>query len=772
MVSKSGASKKTYSLFENHDNRENFSLLIKLLSEPSKGLCLCQVQPRERLKILEFLNEDSIKQRVHTIDMVNPLRGPKELQQSIVSLNEGFGQEKDIFFIYNFEVCINLLETSAEEFFQGMNLIRDFFMGFDAMFVFFLTPTSVKTMIRNAVDLYDWMTFTFVFAKERIDVPHRPGVIGDTDREKYSASLEKIQYLERALENVKNEKARAIRILELGQLYSQVSLYEEALEKFEEALEIEKKFGDSNSKAILYHEIGLLHETAGDQDAALTNFNSALENYNERGDGDNIEKVTALIDKIKQLKKNKNIPKVSSRPPGSTLNDAFDWDELLLRIRQKRIIPVIGHGLYRVDIEEEGKTSVLLYDYLADKICEEFGFTIAQDEHHRIAKASAHHLRKYNNDYFALSEFLDEKMSSVKLIPGNSLWKLARIKAFNIFLTTAYDDLLTKTINAVRNHPAPVSGYSVYQKEKDWLNYNLLKATQKSKSSLVYHIFGNMDYNFRPAYAEKDILELLLDFYVKLKVAKENYFFNLLHIRNFLFMGCGYEDWFYRFFIRIISNESYELTSRKPFSHNYIADDLNFGNKDTSRQLIDFMGDYGLRVYHTVDANSFVDLLFDKLATTYPEEIIQPSDFPAIAFISFAGQDRKAAKRLAENLSQDGIDVWWDEKSLESGAPVDLTIKKAIEKSPVFIPMLSKNSKSMFTPDGALKYHIQEWEYARAKYRDGKIIKIMPVVIDGTDWKHEGFARLRHVRIPDGKKGKEYEELLKALKKIQENLKA
>jgi hypothetical protein len=41
----------------------------------------------------------------------------------------------------------------------------------------------------------------------------------------------------------------------------------------------------------------------------------------------------------------------------NTMNgDDFNWDELLVRIESKKIIPVIGHGLYW--IEKEGKGNI------------------------------------------------------------------------------------------------------------------------------------------------------------------------------------------------------------------------------------------------------------------------------------------------------------------------------------------------------------------------------------------------------------------------------
>jgi hypothetical protein len=65
----------------------------------------------------------------------------------------------------------------------------------------------------------------------------------------------------------------------------------------------------------------------------------------------------------------------------------FNWKVLLNLIKHKNVIPVIGQGLYRVDIESEGKKNYLLYDYLAERVASECGVTIHQDESHKFAKA-------------------------------------------------------------------------------------------------------------------------------------------------------------------------------------------------------------------------------------------------------------------------------------------------------------------------------------------------------------------------------------------------
>jgi hypothetical protein len=80
--------------------------------------------------------------------------------------------------------------------------------------------------------------------------------------------------------------------------------------------------------------------------------------------------------------------------------DDFNWDELLVRIESKKIIPVIGYGLYW--IEKEGKGRVLLYDYLAEKMAEEIGMPPLTGESHKFSKTAFEFLKKNRNNYLRL----------------------------------------------------------------------------------------------------------------------------------------------------------------------------------------------------------------------------------------------------------------------------------------------------------------------------------------------------------------------------------
>jgi len=269
MKAKNQANKGPHNLFKPQENRSNFELFYKFLSQSTQGLALCQVLPEERLKIFGFFNRDPLMNRIHVIDMVQPLSGSMELQQTIIDAHEKWGDKKNIFFIYNIESCIYLLKTSAKDFFEKMNFIRDFFMQFNAAFVFFVTESSLKKMIQNAFDFYDWIKFTFTFVPESRDSYVELIEARESEEERYSEPHKKIEYLKSSIKKATNVKDKSIRLLESGKLYHQIGDYDTALERLLESLEIEERDNDQENMAILYNEIGIIYRDKGDFDKAL-----------------------------------------------------------------------------------------------------------------------------------------------------------------------------------------------------------------------------------------------------------------------------------------------------------------------------------------------------------------------------------------------------------------------------------------------------------------------------------------------------------------------
>ena len=460
----------------------------------------------------------------------------------------------------------------------------------------------------------------------------------------------------------------------------------------------------------------------------------------------------------------------------SAYQSDFRWDVLLRQIKRKQVIPVIGHGLYRVNVESEGKNNYLLYDYLAEQVAAKCGMTIQADENHKFAKACFQFLKKNNHfgAYLDLFEILNEILEDVRLVSDNSLCKLARIKNFDMFINTAYDDFLANSINSVRRSPTKPLSYARTDKNFDSLNPKLFDSNGKLKCTLVYHIFGNFDDN-APAYTESDILETLMQFNKDMETNPNTTFFKKLGESCLLFIGCNFDDWLFRFFIRILSNQSYSFFQN---NHNFklIAGNYFCNNKkDPFYDLLRFLRANNVMDCFPTSGEDFIDLLFEQMERDYSNDIIQPSDSPYTAFISFEGKDREAAQLLTDNLKKDGLVVWLDEREFKGGDDVDKKIINTIDRCSVFIPLVSRNSKQLLTDEGKLRYHIREWQQAYNKTQlDDKKLTIIPVTIDDIDWKSDKgwnkFDDLYYYKIPGGNRLGDYENLKNQLiEKQKEN---
>jgi hypothetical protein len=332
--------------------------------------------------------------------------------------------------------------------------------------------------------------------------------------------------------------------------------------------------------------------------------------------------------------------------------DQFQWDELLNRIKRKNVIPVIGQGLYQVEIETEGKKERLLYDYLAQKLIEEYKLNPPPVVSHTFSMAALEFLKNKPKAYVELSDFLLKAIEDIQLIAYNPLWKLARIKAFDIFITTSYDDFLEDTLKRIKGSDIKKISYGGIEKKGKQLVHDLFDYKNNPLHILVYHILGNMKENSFPAYTETDIMESILEFKKDMEEETQNRLFWKLQSSSLLFMGCGFDDWLCRFFIRILGNQEFRFSQGKQFLE-FIGESFT-NKKDPFFELPQFLEKHHLGVFRCTNNNDFVDQLFAKLEKKYPEEIISFTDLPP-AFISFEGSDRAAARQLTAHLQEDVV---------------------------------------------------------------------------------------------------------------------
>jgi hypothetical protein len=98
-------------------------------------------------------------------------------------------------------------------------------------------------------------------------------------------------------------------------------------------------------------------------------------------------------------------------------------------------------------------------------------------------------------------------------------------------------------------------------------------------------------------------------------------------------------------------------------------------------------------------------------------------------FLSYASQDSEAARRIAQALRAEGIEVWFDESALAGGEAWDASIRRQIRDCALFVAIVSANTQGR--KEG---YFRLEWKLADERSHliaEGTPF-VLPVIIDGT----------------------------------------
>src|SRR5438128_8526536 len=98
-------------------------------------------------------------------------------------------------------------------------------------------------------------------------------------------------------------------------------------------------------------------------------------------------------------------------------------------------------------------------------------------------------------------------------------------------------------------------------------------------------------------------------------------------------------------------------------------------------------------------------------------------------FLSYASQDKEAARRIAEALRAAGVEVWFDQNELVGGDAWDAKIRRQIAECALFVPVISAATQARL--EG---YFRLEWKLAaqRTHTMADERTFLLPVVIDAT----------------------------------------
>jgi TolB-like protein len=120
-------------------------------------------------------------------------------------------------------------------------------------------------------------------------------------------------------------------------------------------------------------------------------------------------------------------------------------------------------------------------------------------------------------------------------------------------------------------------------------------------------------------------------------------------------------------------------------------------------------------------------------------------------FLSYASEDREAARTLGAALPAYGLEVWYDESELGGGDAWDQKIRKQIRDCDYFIALVSARTEARH--EG---YFRREWRLAVERTLDmaDDHTFLLPIVIDDTDQASarvpEKFLAVQWLRVPGG----------------------
>jgi TolB-like protein len=121
-------------------------------------------------------------------------------------------------------------------------------------------------------------------------------------------------------------------------------------------------------------------------------------------------------------------------------------------------------------------------------------------------------------------------------------------------------------------------------------------------------------------------------------------------------------------------------------------------------------------------------------------------------FLSYASDDREAARLLRDALPGFGLEIWYDESELGGGEAWDQKIRRQIRECDYFMPLVSAQTEARL--EG---YFRREWRLAVERTLDmaDDHLFLLPIVIDDTDQAHarvpEKFLTVQWLKVPGGR---------------------
>jgi hypothetical protein len=357
-------------------------------------------------------------------------------------------------------------------------------------------------------------------------------------------------------------------------------------------------------------------------------------------------------------------------------------------------------------------------------------------------------------------------MREVEYEPPLALRQLAQITDFDLFITTTFDPLLEKAVNAERYGGQSTADVIAYAPNRV---ADLPTERSQLQRAVVYHLLGRLSASPTYVVSDEDMLEFICALQSE-HLTPEKLFHELEH-NHLLLIGSDFSNWLARLFLRMAKRK--RLSDPRDVGEVF-ADDHTLQDE----RLVAFLQQVSVRTRVYGGAEAFVAELHARWtkrqggaagpvgSAAAPQRFLPPArEMPEHAvFISYAREDLPAVQRMKSAMDAAGITTWFDLDRLEGGDDYDRKIRNNIARCSYFMPVISATTQRRHEA-----YFRREWSYAVDRSRsiaEGAVF-ILPVCIDDTPEADalvpEKFQALHITRMPGGEPSQDFLQRLKDL---------
>ena len=452
---------------------------------------------------------------------------------------------------------------------------------------------------------------------------------------------------------------------------------------------------------------------------------------------------------------------VPLQPALATLDDDA-WDDLLNFIEERRVIPIIGPELLKVETETGPR---LLYDWIAEKLAGKRNVDTARlPQPYTLNDVVCWFLSSHGRREEAYTR-VRSILRDANFAPPLALRQLAQITDFDLFVTTTFDPLLEQAINGERFQGAQSTEVIAYTPNRVT---DLPSEREKLQRPVIYHLLGRLSASPTYVISDEDTLEFVCALQSE-HLTPEKLFHELEH-NHLLFIGSNFTNWLARLFLRMAKR--HRLSDPRD-----VGEVLADNHSGSDGRLMAFLQQVSVRTRIYSGAEKFVDELHRRWTTRHrpadvlafgasPQRFLPPErEMPDNAvFISYAREDLAAVQKMKAGLDAAGIKTWFDLERLEGGDDYDRKIQRNIARCSYFIPVVSATTQRRL--EG---YFRREWSYAidRARNIAEGALFILPVTIDDTNGGDaqvpEKFKAVHFTRLAGGEVTPEFARHLQDL---------